>query len=77
MKTNFSFLIILKQCVGFDSQCLSSPRPSSQNLRVHHEIVPLKINFNGFHNICCLLTPEKTGTSKDVTEFKILKQRTF
>ena len=39
------FPIIRSQVVGTDSQCLSSPRPSSQNLRVHYEIVPLKLKF--------------------------------
>ena len=38
-------IIILKQVVGSNSQCLSPPRPRSQNLRVHYEIVPLKIKI--------------------------------
>ena len=40
-----TFPIILKQIVGSDGQCLSPPRPSSQNLRVQYEIVPLKVKF--------------------------------
>ena len=38
------FPIILSQVVGSDSQCLSPLRPSSQNLTVHYETVPLQSN---------------------------------
>ena len=41
----FFFPIILKRVVGSDSQSLSPLRPSWQNLRVHYEIIPLKVKF--------------------------------
>ena len=47
-KKKKSFPIILKQVVGSDSQYLSPPRQSSQNLREHYDIVPLKVKFYWF-----------------------------
>ena len=46
--SQISFPIILSQVVGSDSQCLSPTRPSSQNLSVWYEIVPLKVKCKGF-----------------------------
>ena len=54
------------QVLGSDSQCLSPPRPNSQNLRVHAEIVLLKVKCKGFWRYF-MLGPEWIGISKDVT----------
>ena len=44
LRKPISFPIILSQVVGTDhSQCLSPPSPSSQHLRMHYEIMSLKI----------------------------------
>ena len=40
-----SFPIIMNQTVGSDSQCLSPPRQSLQNLMVHYKIVSLKVKI--------------------------------